>query len=102
MLLSEWRVFCWFKGKSKCITGYCRNEEIVMPAEQTGLVRENYLWKMLLRRGATHDGHFHYVNDAAYDVQIFNIVWGASLSALSFMFDKSTETGYQRTLAGKL
>ncbi|XP_023171113.2 Golgi-specific brefeldin A-resistance guanine nucleotide exchange factor 1 isoform X2 [Drosophila hydei] len=77
-----------------------KNEEIVMPAEQTGLVRENYLWKMLLRRGATHDGHFHYVNDAAYDVQIFNIVWGASLSALSFMFDKSTETGYQRTLAG--
>lgn len=72
-----------------------------MPAEQTGLVRENYLWKMLLRRGATHDGYFHYVNDAAYDVQIFNIVWGASLSALSFMFDKSTETGYQRTLAGK-
>ncbi|XP_064536174.1 Golgi-specific brefeldin A-resistance guanine nucleotide exchange factor 1 isoform X1 [Drosophila montana] len=77
-----------------------KNEEIVMPAEQTGLVRENYLWKMLLRRGATHDGYFHYVNDAAYDVQIFNIVWGASLSALSFMFDKSTETGYQRTLAG--
>ncbi|XP_034476880.1 Golgi-specific brefeldin A-resistance guanine nucleotide exchange factor 1 isoform X2 [Drosophila innubila] len=77
-----------------------KNEEIVMPAEQTGLVRENYLWKMLLRRGATHDGHFHYVHDAAYDVQIFNIVWGASLSALSFMFDKSTESGYQRTLAG--
>ncbi|XP_032597071.1 Golgi-specific brefeldin A-resistance guanine nucleotide exchange factor 1 isoform X2 [Drosophila grimshawi] len=77
-----------------------KNEEIVMPAEQTGLVRENYLWKVLLRRGATHDGHFHYVNDAAYDKQIFNIVWGASLSALSFMFDKSTETGYQRTLAG--
>ncbi|XP_034102559.1 Golgi-specific brefeldin A-resistance guanine nucleotide exchange factor 1 isoform X1 [Drosophila albomicans] len=77
-----------------------KNEEIVMPAEQTGLVRENYLWKMLLRRGATHDGHFHYVHDATYDVQIFNIVWGASLSALSFMFDKSTETGYQRTLAG--
>ncbi|XP_034650282.1 Golgi-specific brefeldin A-resistance guanine nucleotide exchange factor 1 isoform X1 [Drosophila subobscura] len=77
-----------------------KNEEIVMPAEQTGLVRENYLWKVLLRRGDTHDGHFHYVHDASYDVEIFNIVWGASLSALSFMFDKSTETGYQRTLAG--
>ncbi|XP_023032106.1 Golgi-specific brefeldin A-resistance guanine nucleotide exchange factor 1 isoform X2 [Drosophila willistoni] len=77
-----------------------KNEEIVMPAEQTGLVRENYQWKVLLRRGATHDGNFHYVHDAAYDTQIFNIVWGASLSALSFMFDKSTESGYQRTLAG--
>ncbi|EDW47538.1 Golgi-specific brefeldin A-resistance guanine nucleotide exchange factor 1 isoform X1 [Drosophila sechellia] len=77
-----------------------KNEEIVMPAEQTGLVRENYQWKVLLRRGDTHDGHFHYVHDASYDVEIFNIVWGASLSALSFMFDKSTETGYQKTLAG--
>ncbi|EDV36206.1 uncharacterized protein Dana_GF12843, isoform A [Drosophila ananassae] len=77
-----------------------KNEEIVMPAEQTGLVRENYLWKVLLRRGDTHDGNFHYVHDASYDVEIFNIVWGASLSALSFMFDKSTESGYQKTLAG--
>ncbi|XP_017068830.1 Golgi-specific brefeldin A-resistance guanine nucleotide exchange factor 1 isoform X1 [Drosophila eugracilis] len=77
-----------------------KNEEIVMPAEQTGLVRENYQWKVLLRRGETHDGHFHYVHDASYDVEIFNIVWGASLSALSFMFDKSTESGYQKTLAG--
>nr|XP_016928857.1 Golgi-specific brefeldin A-resistance guanine nucleotide exchange factor 1 isoform X1 [Drosophila suzukii] len=77
-----------------------KNEEIVMPAEQTGLVRENYQWKVLLRRGATYDGHFRYVHDASYDVEIFNIVWGASLSALSFMFDKSTESGYQKTLAG--
>ena len=28
-----------------------RSEEIVMPAEQTGLVKENYMWKVLLRRG---------------------------------------------------
>ncbi|XP_016981293.1 Golgi-specific brefeldin A-resistance guanine nucleotide exchange factor 1 isoform X2 [Drosophila rhopaloa] len=77
-----------------------KTEEIVMPAEQTGLVRENYQWKVLLRRGDTHDGHFHYVHDASYDVEIFNIVWGASLSALSFMFDKNTESGSQKTLAG--
>jgi len=24
----------------------CRSEEIVMPAEQVGLVRDNYLWKV--------------------------------------------------------
>lgn len=71
-----------------------------MPAEQTGLVKENYLWKVLLRRGLTTDGLFSYVEDSAYDLDIFQIVWGASLSALSFMFDKSSENGYQRTLAG--
>ncbi|XP_004522896.1 Golgi-specific brefeldin A-resistance guanine nucleotide exchange factor 1 isoform X1 [Ceratitis capitata] len=77
-----------------------KNEEIVMPAEQTGLVRENYLWKVLLRRGVGPDGAFKYVQDAAYDLEVFNLLWGASLSALSFMFDKSSENGYQRILAG--
>ncbi|KAI8128990.1 Golgi-specific brefeldin A-resistance guanine nucleotide exchange factor 1 [Lucilia cuprina] len=77
-----------------------KNEEIVMPAEQTGLVRENYLWKVLLRRGATSDGTFNYVHDNTYDMEIFNVIWGPSLSSLSFMFDKSSENGYQRTLAG--
>jgi hypothetical protein len=28
-----------------------RNEEIVMPAEHSGLVKENYLWKCALKRG---------------------------------------------------
>merc|ERR1719346_737282 len=32
-----------------------RNEEIVMPAEQTGLVKENYLWKCALKRGMEDD-----------------------------------------------
>ncbi|CAH8609100.1 unnamed protein product [Heterobilharzia americana] len=30
------------------------NCEIIMPMEQTGLVRENYLWKCLLRRSSTN------------------------------------------------
>uniref|UniRef100_A0A1I8MMY3 SEC7 domain-containing protein n=1 Tax=Musca domestica TaxID=7370 RepID=A0A1I8MMY3_MUSDO len=77
-----------------------KNDEIIMPAEQTGLVRENYLWKVLLRRGATSDGLFTYVHDSTYDMDIFNVIWGPSLSSLSFMFDKSSENGYQRTLTG--
>lgn len=77
-----------------------RNEEIIMPAEQTGLVRENYLWKVLLRRGLGVDGVFHYVNDATFDLEIFKIIWGPFLSALSFMFDKSNENGYQRAVKG--
>lgn len=63
-----------------------------MPAEQTGLVRENYLWKVLLRRGQSKDGQFNGVYDATYDKEIFQIVWGSALSALSFMFDKTYET----------
>ncbi|XP_055384486.1 Golgi-specific brefeldin A-resistance guanine nucleotide exchange factor 1 isoform X2 [Condylostylus longicornis] len=77
-----------------------KNEEIVMPAEQTGIVKENYMWKVLLRRGNTKDGFYHHVQDAVYDSDLFNIVWGSALAALSFMFDKSSESGYHRTLNG--
>lgn len=71
-----------------------------MPAEQTGLIRENYLWKMLLRRGTTKDGIFNHVDSSIHDRQLFQLVWGPTLSAVSFMFDKSTETTYRKPLCG--
>ena len=37
-----------------------RNEEIVMPAEHTGLVKENYLWKCALKRGQVRTSLKHY------------------------------------------
>ena len=51
-----------------------------MPAEQTGLVRENYLWKVLLRRGTTKDGVFHHVFGAHHDKELFEIIWGPAVS----------------------
>lgn len=51
-----------------------------MPAEQTGLVRENYLWKVLLRRGEGKDGEFNHVLDPIYDKQLFQITWGSTVS----------------------
>lgn len=50
-----------------------------MPAEQTGLIRESYLWKVLLRRGATPEGLFHHVSGATYDKEIFDVVWGPTV-----------------------
>uniref|UniRef100_A0A915DUN0 SEC7 domain-containing protein n=1 Tax=Ditylenchus dipsaci TaxID=166011 RepID=A0A915DUN0_9BILA len=35
-----------------------KNEEIVMPSEHVGLVKENYTWKVLLKRGDTEEGVF--------------------------------------------
>uniref|UniRef100_A0A182JBH8 Uncharacterized protein n=1 Tax=Anopheles atroparvus TaxID=41427 RepID=A0A182JBH8_ANOAO len=79
-----------------------RNEEIVMPAEQTGLVRENYLWKVLLRRGATKDGIFHHVFGAQHDRELYRVIQGSTLAALSFVFDKSLDnaTLYQKAIGG--
>ncbi|GAB0087888.1 Golgi-specific brefeldin A-resistance guanine nucleotide exchange factor 1 [Sergentomyia squamirostris] len=78
-----------------------KGEEIVMPAEQTGIVRENYLWKVLLRRGGGRDGGFQHITGAAHDRELFRIVWGPTLAALSFMFDKSLDPSInQRALRG--
>uniref|UniRef100_A0A182R4X8 SEC7 domain-containing protein n=1 Tax=Anopheles funestus TaxID=62324 RepID=A0A182R4X8_ANOFN len=79
-----------------------RNEEIVMPAEQTGLVRENYLWKVLLRRGATKDGIFHHVFGPQHDRELYRVIQGSTLAALSFVFDKSLDNVslYQKATGG--
>lgn len=69
-----------------------------MPAEQTGLVRENYLWKVLLRRNQTKDGRYVKVKGNVLDKDIFQLVWGPTLAALSFMFDRSTDKSYSKSL----
>uniref|UniRef100_A0A1B6FF78 SEC7 domain-containing protein n=3 Tax=Cuerna arida TaxID=1464854 RepID=A0A1B6FF78_9HEMI len=78
-----------------------KNEEIVMPAEQTGLVRENYLWKVLLRRGEGKDGVYIHAPNGLFDHDLFSLIWGPTVAALSFMFDKSTDPAiYQKAISG--
>nr|CAD7454391.1 unnamed protein product [Timema tahoe] len=78
-----------------------KSDEIVMPAEQTGLVRENYQWKVLLRRGAGKDGVFVHAPNGLYDHDLFSLIWGPTVAALSFVFDKSNDTAiYQKAIAG--
>jgi golgi-specific brefeldin A-resistance guanine nucleotide exchange factor 1 len=68
-------------------------EEIVMPAEHTGIVRDNYLWKVLIRRCqyCTLDTNYIHAPAGSYNHEIFSIVWGQTISALSFVYDKSLE-----------
>lgn len=63
-----------------------KNEEIIMPAEQTGFVRESYLWKVLLRRGEGKDGDFNHVLDSVYDKQLFQLAWGSFVSFAVHLF----------------
>ncbi|OWF51783.1 Golgi-specific brefeldin A-resistance guanine nucleotide exchange factor 1 [Mizuhopecten yessoensis] len=78
-----------------------KNDEIVMPSEHIGLVKENYLWKVLLRRGTTKDGMFVHVPSGAFDHDLFSLIWGPTVAALSFVFDKSgDETIIQKAIAG--
>jgi len=68
-----------------------KTEEIVMPAKHTGSLRDNYLWKVLIRRGRTNEANFIHAPAGSYNHEIFSIVWGQTISALSFVYDKSLE-----------
>uniref|UniRef100_A0A665TNA9 Golgi-specific brefeldin A-resistance guanine nucleotide exchange factor 1 n=1 Tax=Echeneis naucrates TaxID=173247 RepID=A0A665TNA9_ECHNA len=81
-----------------------RNEEIVMPDEQTGLVKENYVWSVLLHRSATPEGVYLHLPPGSYDHDLFTMTWGPTIAALSYVFDKSLDdsiiqkaiTGYRK------
>ncbi|XP_050390841.2 Golgi-specific brefeldin A-resistance guanine nucleotide exchange factor 1 isoform X2 [Patella vulgata] len=78
-----------------------RNDEIVMPSEHTGLVKENYYWKQSLRRGATKEGVFLHAPTGMLDHEIFSLIWGPTVAALSFVFDKSgDEAIINRAISG--
>jgi brefeldin A-resistance guanine nucleotide exchange factor 1 len=67
-----------------------KSDEIVMPAEHTGRVRESYLWKLMLKRSATEAGDkFLHVPTGSYNHDIFTLIWGQTMAALSFVFEKS-------------
>ncbi|XP_074855931.1 Golgi-specific brefeldin A-resistance guanine nucleotide exchange factor 1 isoform X12 [Carettochelys insculpta] len=78
-----------------------KNDEIVMPEEQTGLVKENYMWNVLLHRGATDEGIFLHMPPGSYDHDLFTMTWGPTIAALSYVFDKSLdETIIQKAISG--
>ncbi|XP_053547934.1 Golgi-specific brefeldin A-resistance guanine nucleotide exchange factor 1 isoform X3 [Bombina bombina] len=78
-----------------------KNDEIVMPEEQTGLVKENYMWNVLLHRGATPEGVFLHIVAGSYDHDLFTMTWGPTIAALSYVFDKSMdETIIQKAISG--
>ncbi|XP_035519050.1 Golgi-specific brefeldin A-resistance guanine nucleotide exchange factor 1 isoform X3 [Morone saxatilis] len=78
-----------------------KSEEIVMPDEQTGLVKENYVWSVLLHRGATPEGIFLHLPAGSFDHALFSMTWGPTIAALSYVFDKSLDDNIiQKAITG--
>ncbi|XP_025992136.2 Golgi-specific brefeldin A-resistance guanine nucleotide exchange factor 1 [Solenopsis invicta] len=74
-----------------------KGEEIVMPAEQTGLVKENYLWKVLLRRGSGPESMYMKVGNSGefIDKDLAESAWGPIVSALCRAYDKTPDISLQ-------
>ncbi|KYN33563.1 Golgi-specific brefeldin A-resistance guanine nucleotide exchange factor 1 [Trachymyrmex septentrionalis] len=78
-----------------------KGEEIVMPAEQTGLVKENYLWKVLLRRGSGPESMYLKVGNSGefIDKDLAEHAWAPIVSALCRAYDKAPDRSLQRKVA---
>uniref|UniRef100_A0A914HS48 SEC7 domain-containing protein n=1 Tax=Globodera rostochiensis TaxID=31243 RepID=A0A914HS48_GLORO len=64
----------------------------LMPAEQVGLLRENYLWRVLQRRSETPEGQYWAVPEAGWnDKDLFCVIWGPLTAALHYVINKSED-----------
>ncbi|CAH0589258.1 unnamed protein product [Chrysodeixis includens] len=68
-----------------------KNEEMVMPAERTGLVREAYLWRVLQRRGAGNGARYRAVPaHHHHHARLFTVACPPTVTALSAAFERSS------------
>lgn len=75
--------------------------EIVMPEEHRGELRENYQWKEMLRRGRNSAASYHCVDTNAYDQDVFMLLWGPCVTAISYVFETAQhEAVVQRAISG--
>lgn len=86
----------------KTIYHAIHKNKIITPAEQQGIIREKYLWKCMLTKSETAYGIYYYTIKSKEEQQelnyssqitflnssIFEILWGPSISSLTFLFDK--------------
>lgn len=71
-----------------------RSDEILLPSEHIGQVKENYLWKVLIRRSASPTCIYQspLTDEGIYDHDLFSLSWGPIVAALSFIFDKTSDS----------
>uniref|UniRef100_A0A1I8BTL6 SEC7 domain-containing protein n=1 Tax=Meloidogyne hapla TaxID=6305 RepID=A0A1I8BTL6_MELHA len=70
-----------------------KSDEIVMPAEQVGQVRENYLWRVLQRRSQTFEGHYWQMSSVQSwnDRDLFCVLWGPLTASLHYVMNKTAD-----------
>ncbi|KAJ8712096.1 hypothetical protein PYW07_004938 [Mythimna separata] len=68
-----------------------KNEEMVMPAERTGAVRDAYLWRVLQRRGCGPAALYRAVpTHHPHHTRLFTTACPPTVTALSAAFERST------------
>lgn len=68
-----------------------KNEEMVVPAEHAGPVRDNYLWQVLLRRGGGQEGVFYHSFEPIYMEMIFRAACKVVVGVLSMTIERGAD-----------
>lgn len=68
-----------------------KSNEIVMPEERSGAVRDDYLWRLLQMRSKTPDGFYEVLPAGCLDNDIYAILWGPCVASLVYVCDKTDE-----------
>uniref|UniRef100_A0A7E4ZYQ2 SEC7 domain-containing protein n=1 Tax=Panagrellus redivivus TaxID=6233 RepID=A0A7E4ZYQ2_PANRE len=66
-----------------------KENEIMIPTEHSGPIRDTYEWQILLRKGEEEENKFVDHPIHLEDSELFQICWGHVSSALFFVVDKS-------------
>jgi brefeldin A-resistance guanine nucleotide exchange factor 1 len=73
-------------------------QEFVMPDEHSGAVKDNYTWKTLLRRSnQPGGGRYIRLSVPLYYQDLYLILWGPAVAALSYVFENGVEEGVVRS-----
>ncbi|XP_063705647.1 LOW QUALITY PROTEIN: Golgi-specific brefeldin A-resistance guanine nucleotide exchange factor 1-like [Culicoides brevitarsis] len=77
-----------------------KNEEICLPAEHAGPVRDNYLWQVMLRRGSGPEGIFYHSFEPVYMEMIFRAAAKVAIGVLSMTIERGGDIPlYEKTRA---
>lgn len=75
-----------------------KSEEMVVPAEHAGPVRDNYLWQVLLRRGSGQEGIFYHSFEPIYMEMIFRVACKVAIGVLSMTIERGGDFSlYEKT-----
>ena len=72
-----------------------------MPDEHSGVVRDNYQWKVLIQRSTNSEEEFTSVTNGEFDQDLFLLSWGPTIAALSYVYDHADDkTIAQKAITG--
>jgi len=66
-----------------------RENEIVLPWEQEGPIKEDYMWREMLRKESTSEGVYLQMQDVWNE--LFSVLWSPVVTSLSIIFNHTSD-----------